>query len=116
MEGLFNKKIEPIIGTGNPYYYRNKVHDAFSYDRKNILMGKYKKGTHEVVEIEDCLIEDITAQRINKSVKKLVKSFRWSIYDEDTKKGLVRSALVKGIFNNISFSINHDESISWGFC
>lgn len=95
MEELFGNNVEDIIGMDNPYYYRNKVHDAFSYDRKNILMGKYKKGTHEVIEIDDCLIEDKTAQKINKSVKKLIQSFRWSIYNEDTKKGLVRSTLVR---------------------
>lgn len=95
IENLFNQEVEPIIGMDYPYYYRNKVHGAFSYDRKNILMGKFEEGTHNVFEIEDCLIEDIKAQKINKSVKELVKSFRWSIYDEDTKKGLVRSTLVR---------------------
>lgn len=95
IENLLGQQVEPIIGMDYPYYYRNKVHGAFSYDRKNIFMGKFEGGTHNIFEIENCLIEDIKAQKINKSVKELIKSFRWTIYDEDTKKGLVRSTLVR---------------------
>lgn len=95
MEGLFGENIEPIIGMDYPYYYRNKVHDAFDFEKGQVLMGKYEENTHKVLEVEDCKIEDINAQKINKTVKKLIKSFRWSIYDEDRKTGLVRSTLVR---------------------
>lgn len=57
-------KIENIIGMNNPYYYRNKVHAVFDTDKKgNVISGVYEGGTHRVVNIDSCLIEDQRADR-----------------------------------------------------
>lgn len=90
-----NENIEAIEGEWNPYYYRNKVHDAFAFDGREVIMGKYEEYTKNVLEIDSCLIEDTKAQEINATVKDLAKSFKWSIYDIDTKEGLLRGSLVR---------------------
>ncbi len=95
MEDLFGKNIEQILGMDYPYYYRNKVHDRFSFENREVLMGKFEENTHKVLEVDDCKIEEINAQKINKTIKSLVKKFKWPIYDEDRKTGLVRSTLVR---------------------
>ena len=52
-------KVEGIIGMGNPYHYRHKVHAVFDRDHKgNILAGAYQENTHQVVSTEGCLIEN----------------------------------------------------------
>ena len=89
-------KVEPIIGMDNPYYYRNKVHSVFDRDRKgNIICGTYKAGTHHVVEVNDCLIEDQKSQEIIQTIKGMLKSFKIKTYDEDTGYGLLRHVLVR---------------------
>ena len=51
--------VKPIIGMNNPFYYRNKVHAVFDRDKKgNIICGTYEAGTHRVVPVEECMIED----------------------------------------------------------
>ncbi|MDO5028762.1 MAG: 23S rRNA (uracil(1939)-C(5))-methyltransferase RlmD [Bacillota bacterium] len=96
LKDLFpNEKIEAIEGEWNPYYYRNKVHDAFAMENNKLIMGKYEKNTKNVLETDSCLIEDINAQKINATVKDLAKSFKWSIYDVDTGQGLLRGSLVR---------------------
>src|SRR5699024_11131732 len=42
-----------------------------------------------------CLIEDMTAQAINKNVRDLVESFKWSVYSEESGNGLFRGSLVR---------------------
>ena len=65
VQGLLKKfgNVKPVIGMKDPYFYRNKVHAVFDRDRKgNIISGIYEAGTHRVVSIEQCLIEDKKSQ------------------------------------------------------
>lgn len=89
-------KVNPIIGMDQPYYYRNKVHAVFDRDRKgNIISGTYREGTHQVVAVEDCLIEDEKSQEIIRTIRGMLKSFKMKTYDEDTGYGLLRHVLVR---------------------
>ena len=56
---------KPIIGMENPWNYRNKVTAVFDRDRKgNPISGVYQEGTHRVIPVEKCLIEDELADKI----------------------------------------------------
>ena len=89
-------RVEPIIGMENPCHYRNKVQAAFYTDRRGkIISGVYQSGTHRVVGIDSCLIEDETADKIIVAVRKLLPSFKMKTYDEDARRGFLRHVLVK---------------------
>ncbi len=89
-------KTEPILGMKNPYHYRNKVQAAFRTDRNGkIYSGVYQSGTHRVVGIDSCQIEDRLADEIIVAVRKLLPSFHLTTYNEDTRKGFLRHVLVK---------------------
>ena len=92
--------VKPIIGMENPFYYRNKVHAVFDRDKKgNIICGTYEAGTHRVVPVEECMIEDKTSQEIIRAIRDMLKSFRIKTYDEDTGYGLLRHLLVRRGFS-----------------
>lgn len=94
-------RAEPIVGMEDPYHYRNKVHAVFDHDRKgNAVSGVYKAGTHEVVPVEECMIEDQKADAIIGSIRGLLKSFKIKTYDEDTGYGLLRHVLVRRGFQS----------------
>ncbi len=89
-------KIEEMIGMEQPAHYRHKVHAAFGRDRKgNIVSGIYKEGTHQIVSVEECLLENEKADAIIQTIRKLLKSFKIKTYDEDTGYGLLRHILVR---------------------
>ncbi len=89
-------KVEPIIGMDNPDHYRNKVHAVFDHDRKgNAISGVYEPGTHIVVPVDSCLIENEKADEIIVSIRGLLKSFKIKTYDEDTEYGLLRHVLIR---------------------
>lgn len=89
-------RVEPIIGMENPYHYRNKVQAAFYTDRRGkIISGVYQSGTHHVVGVDSCQIEDETADKIIVAVRKLLPSFKIKTYDEDARRGFLRHVLVK---------------------
>lgn len=89
-------KVEPIIGMKDPNHYRNKVHATFDRDRKgNYISGIYEEGTHDVVPIENCMIQNKLANDIINSIRGLLKSFKIKTYDEDSGYGLLRHVLIR---------------------
>ncbi len=89
-------KVNSIVGMEHPFHYRNKVHAVMARDRKgNIISGIYKEGTHKVLPVETCLIEDERADAIIQTIRKLLPSFKMKVYDEDTGYGFLRHVLVR---------------------
>lgn len=98
VNNLLNKfcNVENIIGMENPYYYRNKVHAVFDTDKKgNAISGVYEEGSHKVVPVDSCLIEDQRADKIIVTIRGMLKSFKIKTYNEDTKIGLLRHVLIR---------------------
>lgn len=89
-------KVNPIAGMKDPYHYRNKVHAVMARDKKGkIISGVYKEGTHFVLPVETCLIENEKADEIIGTVRSLLPSFKMKVYDEDTGYGFLRHVLVR---------------------
>ena len=52
-------KVNPIVGMEDPWHYRNKVHAVMGRDRKGtVIAGVYKEGTHTILPVDLCLIEN----------------------------------------------------------
>lgn len=89
-------KVETIIGMDDPFHYRNKVHAVMARDRKGrIISGVYKEGTHTVLPVETCLIENKKADEIIATIRELLPSFKMKVFDEDTGYGFLRHVLVR---------------------
>ena len=66
--------------------YRNKVQFPVSEG----AVGYYRAGTHQVVDIADCLLQPETATACRAAVKAWMEEYHVSAYDEKTGRGLVR--------------------------
>ncbi|MEA4999209.1 MAG: 23S rRNA (uracil(1939)-C(5))-methyltransferase RlmD [Candidatus Limiplasma sp.] len=89
-------RVEPILGMSNPSHYRNKVHAVVAQDRRgNALAGVYRLGSHQVVPVPQCMIEDVRAAEIIQSVWVLSKAFHLAPYDEDRRTGFLRHIMVR---------------------
>ncbi|WP_238483675.1 23S rRNA (uracil(1939)-C(5))-methyltransferase RlmD [Anaerosporobacter faecicola] len=98
MEELLQKygKVSPIKGMDDPYYYRNKVHAVLHKGKDGeIIAGIYEEGTHHVLPVSTCYIENEEAGKIIQTITKLLPSFKLSIYNEDTRQGLMRHILIR---------------------
>lgn len=88
--------IDPIIGMDTPTYYRNKVHAILDRQKNGqIVSGIYKEGSHEVIPVAHCYLEDQKADAIIAAIRSLLISFKFKIYNEDTQTGLVRHILIR---------------------
>lgn len=89
-------RLEGIIGMEQPERYRNKVNAAFTHDRQGKpLSGVYKEGTHYIIPIEECVLENEKADAIIASIRSLLPSFKIKTFDEDTGYGLLRHVMVR---------------------
>ena len=89
-------KTAEITGMKDPYHYRNKVHAVFARKKDGtIISGVYEEGTHRVVPVEACQIEDEKADAIINDIRGLLKSFKIKTYNEDTGYGLLRHVLIR---------------------
>ena len=89
-------KTEKIIRMEDPFHYRNKVHAVFGHRKDGtVISGTYQQGTHFIVPVDECLIEDKRADAIICDIRGLLKSFKIKTYNEDTGYGLFRHVLVR---------------------
>lgn len=101
MDKLLGKfcKVYPIMGMKEPFHYRNKVHAVFGFQKGQTVSGVYQEGTHRLVPVECCMIEDKKADEIIGTIRGMLKSFKIRTYDEDTGYGLLRHVLVRRGFS-----------------
>ncbi len=93
--GKYCSQIHDVAGMYYPYHYRNKVHAVFGKIKEEVVAGTYAEGTHTLVPVSGCLIEDAQASAIIQTAAQLIQSFKLWVYNEDTRRGLMRHILVR---------------------
>lgn len=89
-------RVQGIIGMEHPFHYRNKVHAVFGHKRDgSVISGSYQQGTHFIVPVDECKIEDTRADAIIRDIRDLLRSFKIKTYNEDTGYGLFRHVLIR---------------------
>ncbi len=88
--------VEPILGMDDPFHYRSKVHAVLSVDKRGVpFSGVYAMGTHRVVPVKHCLIEDKRADRIIQTIVGMLPRYKLRIYNEYTHRGFLRHILIR---------------------
>ena len=88
--------VEEIIGMDKPTHYRNKVQAAFGTTRGGMIVsGVYQSSSHNIVLVDECMLEDKIADKIIVDIRKMLPKFKLTAYNEDTGKGFLRHVLVK---------------------
>ncbi len=89
-------EVRPILGMDDPFHYRNKVHAVLAVDKAGKpISGVYAMGTHRVVPVRHCLIEDRRADRIIQTIVAMLPAYKLRIYNEYTHRGFLRHILIR---------------------
>ncbi len=93
--------VNDIIGMDDPTHYRNKVCAAFGLDRqRHIISGIYQTGSHSIIPVDECMIEDKIADGIIVDIRNMLRSFKIQAFDERTGTGWLRHVLVRRGFQS----------------
>ncbi len=86
----------PILGMEEPYHYRNKAIATFAPIGKNkFQLGIYAKGSHKVIPVKDCLLQDENLNQVLESVAQATAECHLQAYDEDRRSGLLRHVVLR---------------------
>lgn len=89
--GKINAGSIEMLGSKNPLRYRNKMVFPIGEDKNsNKICGFYRERSHDIVELEDCLLGDESISEIIKAVMDFIKRHNISVYNEEAHKGTVR--------------------------
>lgn len=85
------------IGLENPTRFRNKVQKPVRFDnkKKKIKAGFYQEGTHNLIGVDDCLMESPLSNQISNTLVEMFEKYHYTPYHEDAQFGLIRHLLIK---------------------
>ncbi len=100
----YNK--EDILFSPNEFSYRNKCLLPFGYINGKITVGSFKKNTHDVLDFDYCYLYSDMVNKIITIIKDFFNDKKISVYDEKSKRGILRHILIREAKNNdISITI-----------
>ncbi|WP_127061994.1 hypothetical protein [Veillonella sp. 3627] len=80
----------PCIGPDEPWRYRNKMQMPVGGTVGNVRMGFYQKGSHSIINYEQCPIQDTGNDDIRRVCYNAMKELGMEPYDEHRGIGVVR--------------------------
>ncbi len=110
ISGFGQDLVKDIVKSPKQFGYRNKMQYPLKKIKGKICLGYYRKKSHQIIDILNCCVLPETLNLIASSLRKALNELNFSIYDEDTQKGLLRHLLGRYAFatgeSAITFVIN----------
>ncbi|HEM9237674.1 TPA: 23S rRNA (uracil(1939)-C(5))-methyltransferase RlmD [Streptococcus agalactiae] len=89
-----NYEIRKTIGMPEPEHYRAKLQFQVRSFGGNVKAGLYAQGTHRLIDIKDCLVQDSLTQEMINRVAELLGKYKLPIYNERKIAG-VRTVMIR---------------------
>lgn len=88
---------EPIIGMESPTHYRNKAVLSFAPlpHSRRFISGIYAAGTHRLVPVADCLLQDARLTEVLQKAADAAAACHLPAWDEDRQTGLLRHMVAR---------------------
>ncbi|MBI1870743.1 MAG: 23S rRNA (uracil(1939)-C(5))-methyltransferase RlmD [Chlamydiae bacterium] len=87
--------IKETLPSSQIYHYRNKAQQPVGLEKGQVITGFFRPGTHELVSIENCLVQTEIANQVIQTTAKLISSLDIFPYDEVQDEGVLRHILVR---------------------
>nr|WP_027417408.1 23S rRNA (uracil(1939)-C(5))-methyltransferase RlmD [Aneurinibacillus terranovensis] len=87
--------VHPTIGMENPWRYRNKAQVPIGEEEGGLIGGFYAQRTHEIIDMESCLIQHEHNDRLVQQVKRIASKYGIPAYFEGTHRGVLRHVVTK---------------------
>lgn len=91
--------IRGIIGMEQPFEYRNKAQFPLGMIDNQLVMGFFRKRTHDIVDLDQCKIQHSLTMKLSLAIKTIMQELNILPYDERTKQGDMRH-----VVSRISFT------------
>lgn len=93
--GISDVEVAETLGMDTPYAYRNKAQVPVRRVKGQLETGFYRKNSHDLIPIEDFLIQDKEIDKLIVFVRDLLRRYDLKPYDEKEQTGLIRHLVVR---------------------
>lgn len=87
--------VHPTLGMESPYNYRNKVQLPTSNLNEEVKIGFYAARSHDIINMENCYIQDSVADIVVKLTRLWIKEFNIECYNEENQQGVLRHVMIR---------------------
>lgn len=89
--GKIDVPVSEMIGNDTPFRYRNKMIFPIGINKNGKkICGFYRERSHDIVELDDCLLGDEIISKIIRVVMDFIEKYKITVYSEEQHKGIVR--------------------------
>ncbi len=89
--GKLDVPVSEMIGSENQFRYRNKMIFPIGIDKNGKkICGFYRERSHDIVELDDCLLGDEIIAKIIDAVMSFIEKYKITVYNEEQHKGIIR--------------------------
>jgi 23S rRNA (uracil1939-C5)-methyltransferase len=92
---LVSVEIPEVIGSPRAFGYRNQAKLVARRAQRGLLLGIYRPGSHQVVDIRRCPVHDPLIARVIEAVARIVERYQIPTYDERAQTGTLRYVVVR---------------------
>lgn len=93
--GLNDVPVFETIGMENPFGYRNKAQIPVREIKGELTTGFYRKGSHDLIPMEDFLIQEPEIDEAIVAVRDILREFGIEPYNEKNHTGDIRHIIVR---------------------
>ena len=101
--GKLDAKVLPCKPSEKQYHYRNKL--ALPINPKTRKLGMYRANSHNIVDIESCPLQTDNMNRLIRIFDRFLQLSTDTIFDDKTKKGLLKSLVARDVANTILVTV-----------
>lgn len=88
-------RLHPIRRASQPLFYRRVVKVPFARTGGRVRAGIFRRGSHGIVDLQECAIQDPLLTRLVRSCRSQAERFGVPIYSEHRHRGLLRWLVAK---------------------
>lgn len=88
-------EVPEVIGSPSPFGYRNQVKLVVRHARRGLLLGVYRPGSHQVVDIRHCPVHHPIITAIIEQLAAAIEELGIHAYDERSQRGVLRYVVVR---------------------
>ncbi|MCK5826587.1 MAG: 23S rRNA (uracil(1939)-C(5))-methyltransferase RlmD [Desulfuromusa sp.] len=95
-QGLLEEvQVPPVLPSDPNFGYRASAKLVFSRNREKVLIGLYRRGSHDVIDCSECPVHHPLINTIASVVRDEVQRQKISVYQSQQQRGLLRHLLIR---------------------
>ena len=102
--------VDEVVQSNYSLAYRNKIQLPFGIVNNKVAMGFFRENSHKVVSITKCFLHGDWVEKLIDVFLSYANNNNVSVYDESTKKGILRHMVARELDGKLSIVVVTNNS------